>query len=104
MRWGYWIANRNRMLPISIILVSAEVGQARLRVKPGDDTAPISFYEGGGANVHSMASMASEAEAVIMTMLRTAYETSLAAAIAVAAGLGFAGSAAAQNYPVKPIR
>src|SRR6202030_2358955 len=28
---GYWIANRNRMLPISIILVSAEVGQARLR-------------------------------------------------------------------------
>jgi hypothetical protein len=43
MRWGYWIDNRNRMLPISIILVSAEVGQARLRVKPGDDTAPISF-------------------------------------------------------------
>ena len=34
----YWIANRNRMLPISIILVSAEVGQARLRVKPGDDS------------------------------------------------------------------
>jgi hypothetical protein len=26
------------MLPISIILVSAEVGQARLRVKPGDDS------------------------------------------------------------------
>jgi hypothetical protein len=25
------------MLPISIILVSAEVGQARLRFKPGDD-------------------------------------------------------------------
>src|SRR6202043_1549830 len=35
---GYWIANRNRMLPISIILVSAEVGQARLRVTPGDDS------------------------------------------------------------------
>jgi hypothetical protein len=35
---GYWIANRNRMLPISILLVSAEVGQARLRAKPGDDT------------------------------------------------------------------
>jgi hypothetical protein len=52
MCWGYWIANRNRMLPISIILVSAEVGQARLRVKPGDDTAPISFYE-RGANVRT---------------------------------------------------
>jgi hypothetical protein len=26
------------MLPISILLVSAEVGQARLRVEPGDDT------------------------------------------------------------------
>jgi hypothetical protein len=26
------------MLPISIILVSAEVGQARLRVKPGNDS------------------------------------------------------------------
>jgi hypothetical protein len=35
---GCWIANRNRMLPISILLVSAEVGQARLRVKPGDGT------------------------------------------------------------------
>jgi hypothetical protein len=40
------------MLPISIILVSAEVGQARLWVKPGDDTAPISFYE-RGANVRT---------------------------------------------------
>jgi hypothetical protein len=26
------------MLPISIIFVGAEVGQARLRVKPGDDS------------------------------------------------------------------
>jgi DNA-binding beta-propeller fold protein YncE len=31
------------MLPISIILVSAEVGQARLRVKPGNDTGRISL-------------------------------------------------------------
>src|ERR1700730_1931040 len=35
---GYWVANRNRMFPISILLVSAEVGEARLRVKPGDDS------------------------------------------------------------------
>ena len=39
-----------------------------------------------------------------MTMLRSACETSLAAAIAVAVGLGFAGNATAQNYPVKPIK
>ena len=39
-----------------------------------------------------------------MTMLRSACETSLAAAIAVAVGLGFAGNVAAQNYPVKPIK
>jgi tripartite-type tricarboxylate transporter receptor subunit TctC len=41
---------------------------------------------------------------VIMTMLRTACEASLAAAIAVMAGLGSACTAAAQNYPVKPIK
>src|SRR5215467_9691332 len=39
-----------------------------------------------------------------MTMLRSACETSLAAAIAVAVGLGFAGNVAGQNYPVKPIK
>src|SRR5258706_4516392 len=45
----------------------------------------------------------SEAEAVIMSIFRTAREASLAAAVAAAAGLGVAGSGAGQNYPVKPI-
>ena len=39
-----------------------------------------------------------------MSMLRTAREASVAAAVAAAAGLGLASDAAAQNYPVKPIR
>jgi tripartite-type tricarboxylate transporter receptor subunit TctC len=39
-----------------------------------------------------------------MSMFRTAREAFLAAAVAVAAGLGLASHAAAQNYPVKPIR
>src|SRR5712692_5257023 len=39
-----------------------------------------------------------------MSMLRTARDASLAAAVAVAAVIGFASNAAAQNYPVKPIR
>jgi tripartite-type tricarboxylate transporter receptor subunit TctC len=39
-----------------------------------------------------------------MSMFRTAREASLAAAVAVAAGVGLASNAAAQNYPVKPIR
>src|SRR6266852_2667081 len=46
----------------------------------------------------------SEAEAVIMSMLRVARKASVAAAVALAAGLGLASDAAAQNYPVKPIR
>jgi tripartite-type tricarboxylate transporter receptor subunit TctC len=40
----------------------------------------------------------------MMPMFRIAREISLAAAIAGAAGVGFASGAAAQNYPVKPIR
>ena len=51
----YWIANRNRMLPISILLVSAEVGQARLPVKPGDDTQAKRLFCGvsiAGARCH----------------------------------------------------
>src|SRR6266849_495715 len=40
----------------------------------------------------------------MMSMLRTARDASRAAAVAVAAVIGFASNAAAQNYPVKPIR
>src|SRR5258708_16876497 len=39
-----------------------------------------------------------------MSMLRTARVASLAAAVAAAAGVALASNAAAQNYPVKPIR
>src|SRR5882672_1477252 len=39
-----------------------------------------------------------------MSMFRTAREASLAAAVAVAAGVALASHAAAQSYPVKPIR
>src|SRR5258706_5024031 len=45
----------------------------------------------------------SEAEAVIMSIFRTAREASLAAAVAAAAGLGVARRAAAQKYPAEPI-
>src|SRR2546422_8858530 len=43
-----------------------------------------------------------EGEAVIMSILMSAREVSMAAALALA--LGLASSATAQNYPVKPIR
>src|SRR5215467_14239340 len=39
-----------------------------------------------------------------MSIFRTVREASLAAAVAVAAGVALASHAAAQNYPVKPIR
>src|SRR5260370_17561809 len=39
-----------------------------------------------------------------MSMLRTAREASLAAAVVAAAGIGLTSNAAAQNYPLKPIR
>ncbi len=40
----------------------------------------------------------------MVSILRAARETSVAVAIATAVGLGFASEAAAQTYPVKPIR
>jgi tripartite-type tricarboxylate transporter receptor subunit TctC len=43
-------------------------------------------------------------EAVGMVMLRTARGISVAALVSLAASLGFAGGAAAENYPARPIR
>jgi tripartite-type tricarboxylate transporter receptor subunit TctC len=45
-----------------------------------------------------------KAEAVIMSMLRTARGVPFAAIVAAAVSLGFSSAADAQNYPVKPIR
>src|SRR5262249_1289479 len=43
-------------------------------------------------------------EAVGMAMLRTARGISVAALVSLAASQGFAGGAAAQNYPARPVR